>query len=124
MESRTDPLRIRPGAARTDPDVWTLDPTSSRAFHRDPLQERIEDLGRGAFRGPRVHLTPDPPGHAVRLGRRRRPAEHREGRVLGQECRAQIIALESNLVMRSLLTARVADHPAYLLRLRATRRKA
>lgn len=47
---RTDPLRIRPGAGRTDPDVWTLDLTSSRAFHPGRLQERIEDLGRGAFR--------------------------------------------------------------------------
>ena len=50
LPSRTDPLRIPPGAARTDPDVWTLDLTSSRAFHPGRLQERIEDLGRGAFR--------------------------------------------------------------------------
>lgn len=50
FQRRTDPLHIRPDAARTDPDVWTLDLTSSRAFHPGRLQERIEDLGRGAFR--------------------------------------------------------------------------
>jgi len=32
-------------------------------------------------------------------------------RVLAQECRAQIVALEPNLLMRSMLTARVADDP-------------
>ncbi len=50
FRSRTDSLRIRPGTARTDADVWTLDLTSSRAFHPGRLQERIGDLGRGAFR--------------------------------------------------------------------------
>lgn len=32
-------------------------------------------------------------------------------RILAQECRAEIIALEPNLLMRSVLTARVADDP-------------
>ena len=50
FQERTDPLSIPPHAARTDPDVWTLDLTSSRPFHPDRLHERIEDLGRGAFR--------------------------------------------------------------------------
>ena len=50
VRSRRDPLRIPPRAARTDPDAWTLDLTSSRAFHPGRLQERIEDLGRGALR--------------------------------------------------------------------------
>jgi len=50
FKKRTDPLSLPPHAARTDPDVWTLDLTSSRAFHPDRLHERIEDLGRGAFR--------------------------------------------------------------------------
>lgn len=50
FQRRIDPLHIQPHATRTDPDVWTLDLTSSRAFHPDRLHERIEDLGRGAFR--------------------------------------------------------------------------
>ena len=50
FQRRTDPLYLAPHAERTDPDVWTLDLTSARAFHPDRLHERIEDLGRGAFR--------------------------------------------------------------------------
>lgn len=50
FRARSDPLSIRPDRARTDADVWTLDLTSTRAFHPDRLHERIEDLGRGAFR--------------------------------------------------------------------------
>ncbi|HEX8488842.1 MAG TPA: GTP-binding protein [Propionibacteriaceae bacterium] len=50
FRSRVDPLHLRSGAARTDRGVWTLDLTSRRALHPSRLQERIEDLGRGAFR--------------------------------------------------------------------------
>lgn len=50
FQRRTDPLLIPPHATRTDPDVWTLDLTSNKPFHPDRLHERIEDLGRGAFR--------------------------------------------------------------------------
>ena len=47
---RTDPLHLPAQLGRPDVDVWTLDLISSRAFHPDRLHERIEDLGRGAFR--------------------------------------------------------------------------
>ena len=50
FERRTHPLHIRRPAARTDRGVWTLDLGSPRPFHPDRLLERIEDLGRGAFR--------------------------------------------------------------------------
>lgn len=50
FERRTNPLQLRRPVARTDGEVWTLDLASARPFHPDRLLERIEDLGRGAFR--------------------------------------------------------------------------
>lgn len=50
FQRRTHPLHIPRAPARTDRGVWTLDLSSPRPFHPDRLWERIEDLGRGAFR--------------------------------------------------------------------------